>query len=147
MEDVLLAILKPALEPNGIKVHAIVPDAPALPFVVVRRLSSMGNWRGDPRGLYDCARVAVHIFAEDPNGEMKCTALGEIISVILRDAVADHWSSEELGVYVNKIEMTSEPIRMADWATSSGPVQYADLPTGTWRYEAHYSVWTRPLFN
>lgn len=143
MEDVFLSILRPILQPAGIKVHARVPPRPELPFVLVRKISSMGDWKGDPRGLVNRARMAVHCYTQDPNGDIKGAILGEIVGSILADASNDHWSSLTLG-NVAKIEMTSEPTRQTDWATSSGPVQYADLPAGAWRYEAHYTAQVRP---
>jgi hypothetical protein len=36
--------------------------------------------------------------------------------------------------------MDTEPTRQSDWATSSGPVQYADLPSGFYRYQTNYTV-------
>lgn len=142
MEDIFLKILRPHLQPT-IKVHARIPDRPVLPFVLVRKISSMGDWTGDPRGLVNRARVSVHCYTQDPDGDLKGAVLGEIAASILAEASRDHWSDPMLGT-VAKIEMISEPTRQSDWATSSGPVQYADLPAGAWRYEAHYTAIVRP---
>ena len=39
--------------------------------------------------------------------------------------------------------MTSAPRRVTDWTTATGSVQYADPPTGVWRYETQYRVGIR----
>lgn len=143
VEVALLAILRPELEPRGIKVHANVPGRPRIPFVLVRKLTFPGNWKGDPRGLVNKSQVAIHVYTQNPDGDLKGVVLGEIVSSILQDASDNHWSDPLFGA-ITKIEMKNEPTRQSDWATSSGPVQYADLPEGAWRYEAHYEITTRP---
>lgn len=141
IEDILLAILKPIFEPS-IQVHATIPTKPATPFILVRRLSGVGDWAGDQRGFYDRARFAIHVYATNPDGDMKAAVLSDAVRKALHNAWVTHWSDPELGTVV-RLKMTSEPSRTSDWATSSGPVQYADLPNGAWRYEAHYTVTIR----
>ncbi len=45
--------------------------------------------------------------------------------------------------HLTRVQMTSAPRRVTDWATATGPVQYADLPTGVWRYETQYRIGIR----
>lgn len=143
-QAVFKAILSTAIAP--IPVHIALPTNPTLPFVLVRRLPGMGDWNGDSRGLADVARMAIHVYADGNQGvnaEYAALTLSEIIRVKLREAWQAQWSDPALGALV-KLRMTSEPSRVSDWATSSGPVQYADLPAGTWRYESHYMAVVRP---
>lgn len=141
VEDVAKAILEPVMAP--IPVETAIEVHPPYPYVVVRRMSTDGDWTGDMRGFYDSARLAVHVYADDPNGDAKAALISEAVRKALWQAKTDCWSHPELGALTN-IRMTMEPTRRADWATSTGPVQYADLPTGGWRYETHYALTIRP---
>lgn len=122
--------------------HVKITTKPRLPFVLVRRLDGMGDWAGDPRGFYDTARIALHVYADDPDGDVKGALISEAIRAEFFDAWQNHYTCP-FGTVV-KLKLTSEPSRRSDWATSSGPVQYADLPTGAWRYEGHYEMVVRP---
>lgn len=139
--EIFQAILREALDP--IPVNITIPADPVIPFVLVRRLSGLGNWDGDSRGLIDVARMAIHVYTDGINGEAAAEALSEIIRDELHRAWMNHWKDPELGTLV-KIKMKEEPTRASDWATSSGPVQYADLPSGAWRYETRYEARIKP---
>lgn len=141
IEDIALAILRTELP--DIPCHATIEESPHIPFILVRRMSGMGNWGGDQRGFYDTARLAVHVYASDPDGDMKAAIISDAVRRVLFQAWQNHFKVPGLGTVV-KLKLTSEPSRTSDWATSSGPVQYADLPTGGWRYEAHYTMRIRP---
>ena len=139
VEDVLLAILRQGLP--EIPVYSLIPESPPPHFILVRRLSGMGDWSGDPR-FTDTGRFFVHTFTQDPDGDWKGAVLSEAIRVVMRTAWLEHWGFPELGSVI-EIHMTTEPSRKTDWATSAGPVQYADLPTGYWRYESAYKIQIR----
>jgi hypothetical protein len=64
------------------------------------------------------------------------------VRTVLRTAWLEHWHFPGLGSVI-QIDMQHEPSRRADWATSAGPVQYADLPHGYWRYESSYLIQIR----
>lgn len=136
IEDIMLKILREGLP--DISVWSLIPDVAVTPFVLVRRKAGMGDWSGDAR-FTDEGHVAIGVFTKDPDGDLKCSVLSEAVRVILRRAWLEHWSDPDLGSIIS-LKMTSEPSRQADWATSSGPVQYADLPAGHWRYESSYSI-------
>jgi hypothetical protein len=93
---------------------------------------------GDPR-FTDTGRFAIHTFTADPDGDYKGAVLSEAVRVVLRNAYLEQVVGPDLGSVI-EIEMTSEPTRSSDWSTSSGPVQYADLPTGYWRYQTTYHL-------
>lgn len=136
VEDVLLAILREGLP--GVAVRSLVSDSQTFPLVLVRRLPQFGNWDGDTR-FTDVADVIVHTFAEDPDGDEDAALLGEAVRVVLRNAWLEHKSVPGRGSIV-RIDMISAPRRAPDWASATGPVQYADLPNGVWRYETLYRV-------
>lgn len=136
VEDVLLEVLREKLP--GVRVQSAIWKSQSFPFILVRRATTVGGYQGDPR-FTDWAEVAIHTFCQDPNGDEDAAILAEAVRVVLRDAANEQKVYPGLG-HITKAELTSAPRRTSDWATSSGPVQYADLPTGVWRYESRYEV-------
>ncbi|MFI2673901.1 hypothetical protein ACH5AU_30835 [Streptomyces albidoflavus] len=139
VEDLLLAVLRRRLP--GVRVASLIDANQQFPLVLVRRDPSFGAWQGDTR-FTDAARVSVHTFAEDPDGDEDAAILGEAARVALRDA----WLAQEVipgRGHITRCDLNSPPRRVADWATATGPVQYAALPTGVWRYEAVYDIHIR----
>ncbi|WIM95771.1 hypothetical protein ACTOB_007901 [Actinoplanes oblitus] len=142
VEDLLLVLLREALA--GISVQSLIWDNQTFPMVLVRRQPSFGEWMGDPR-FVDSADVAIHTFCADPNGDEDAALLAEAVRVALRDAWLMYRSVPQRG-HLTRVTMTSAPRRVTDWATATGPVQFADLPTGVWRYETLYRVAIRKPF-
>lgn len=135
-EDILLDILRNGLP--DVPIYSLIPeDAPSL-FLMARRMSGLGLWRGDSR-FTDYSRCYVHTFTTDPDGDEKGAMVSEAVRTVLRDAWLGHVTIPGKGSVIS-ITMLSEPSRKTDWATSAGPVQYADLPTGYWRYETVYGM-------
>lgn len=136
VEDILLAVLRDGLP--GVAVNSLIAANQRFPLVLARRAPHFGEWAGDTRFL-DSADVTIHTFAADPNGDEDAAVLAEAVRVVLRDAWLGHASVPGRG-HITRVQMTSAPRRVTDWATASGPVQYADLPTGVWRYETAYRI-------
>lgn len=139
VEDLLLVLLREALA--GVSVQSLIWDDQTFPMVLVRRQPSFGEWLGDTRFL-DSADIVIHTFAPDPDGDEDAALLAEAVRVALRDAWMRHRSVSQRG-HLTRVTMTSAPRRVTDWATATGPVQYADLPTGVWRYESLYRITIR----
>ncbi|MFJ1932620.1 hypothetical protein ACIOGZ_08070 [Kitasatospora sp. NPDC088160] len=139
VEDLLLAVLREGLP--GVPVQTLISLHQQFPLVLVRRDPTWGEWQGDTR-FTDAARVVVHTFAPDPDGDEDAAILGEAVRVVLRDAWLKQQVYPRLG-HIIRVDMNSAPRRAADWATATGPVQYADLPTGVTRYEAIYDIQIR----
>lgn len=146
LEDIALAVLRLRLPDMTIYGEIPFAQSPAeIPhgtFAVVRRTQGMGLWRGR-ESLLDFGNITTHVFTKDPDGDAK----GAIVSEAIREAffaeAHDRTFFPGLGGIAH-VRMDQEPIRRTDWATSAGPIQYADLPTGYWRYEAQYALWVRP---
>lgn len=140
VEDIAVRILRDAMP--DVPTFTLIPEDADEPFFfVVRRRPSLGNWDGDPR-FSDEARILLQTFSQDPDGDEKCAWVGEAARVAFRNAWLDHSNYPGLGSII-RIEQLSEASRKTDWATSTGPVQYADLPTGYWRYESEFTFWVR----
>lgn len=147
LEDVGLAVLREALP--GVPFFSKIPylfDGESIEphdvFAVLRRINSLGLWEGR-HGLLDSGSLAVHVFARDPDGELKAALVSEAVRVAFENAADGNWYKRGVGA-LSDVRLDEEPNRKTDFATSAGPVQYADLPTGYWRYETRYMLWVRP---
>lgn len=140
IEDVILYLLREAFP--DVPVHSLVPlRSDLFPFILARGSTAATLWDGDERFI-DSAIVAIHTFTEDPDGDDQGAVLSEAIRIALRDA-ARRQVRLPGGARLHKVTVHQRPRRVTDWATSTGPVQYADLPAGTYRYETTYRVWIR----
>jgi hypothetical protein len=139
VEDIMLAILRQGFP--DIPVFSLIPEDPPPHFVLVRRLPGDHSWAGDAR-FTDEGRIQIHTFTQDPDGDWKGAMLSEAARVILKKAWLDHVTIPGLGSII-EIDLWAEPGRVPDWATSTGPVQYADLPQGYWRYQSTYKIQIR----
>lgn len=138
VEDVVLPILREALP--GARIYSEVPADDVFPYAVVRNAPTERFWNGDDR-FVDWATIFVHVFTENPDADRKAAIFSDAIRVALRDAWLNQTDSGH--GYICAYRMTNRPTRRSDWATAQGPVQYADLPTGTTRYEAMYALQIR----
>jgi len=139
VEDFLLDLYAQKLP--SVKTSTLIADDQTFPFLLVRRIPGLGENRGDPR-FVDSAAVSIQAFVEDPNGDEDAAILSEAARVVLRDAWLKNYVVPGRG-HITTFEMSSAPRRVTDWATASGPVQYADLPSGVWRYEAQFYLTIR----
>ena len=139
VEDFLLDLYRSELP--SVPTNTLIADRQEFPFILVRRVPGLGENRGDPR-FVDSAAVSVQVFVEDPNGDEDAARLSEACRVVLRDAWLKNKVIPGRG-HLTSMEMSSAPRRVTDWATATGPVQYADLPSGVWRYEAQYHLTIR----
>lgn len=142
IEALTLAALRKHLP--GVQVNSLIEfDQTGLDdfFILVRRVSGMGLWDGDERFI-DYAGLAVHVFAKDPDADTKGALVSEAVRVVLRDSARAREFYPGLGGFTS-VRMDEEPTRKTDWAASSGPVQFADLPAGYQRYQTNYSLWVR----
>jgi hypothetical protein len=143
VEDIALYLLRRAMP--DVAVQALITHPHPVPSVLVRRTFTYSETGGDPRFL-DSADLLVYTFAADPDGDRDAAILAEACRVALRDAWLRNVIAPGLG-YLTRVEVRSPPRRVSDWATATGPVQYADLPEGVWRWEAAYSLTIRPHRN
>lgn len=134
VEDLCLALLPGSLP--GVNVQSLIEDNQTFPLVLPRRAGDWGEWDGDPRFL-DACQLNVATFCEGIDADQDAALLAEAVRVVLlgsRNVVVPGKG------HMTKIEMVRSPQRRPDWATSVGPVQYADLPTGVVRYETAFRI-------
>lgn len=135
LEDIVLHHLRAAIPPP-IRVGSLVATDQEFPFILVRRTPDWGRWAGDGKFI-DAGQITVHSYCEGVNADTDCAFLGDAVRTTLRDAVNVPVSG--IG-WLTEVEMIQPPRRASDWATATGPVQYADLPEGVVRYEAIFQL-------
>lgn len=135
LEDIVLHHLRAGL-PNAIQVKSLIADNQTFPLVLVRRTPDWGWWDGDERFI-DTGQLTVHAYCEGIEADSDAAYLSEACRNVLR--AAKNVVVPELG-HISELTMIGSPKRVPDWATASGPVQYADLPTGVTRYESVYKL-------
>ena len=142
VEDVMLALLRARIP--DIETQALIAPNQTAPLILPRRSPEAGRWRGDTR-FVDAAYVDVQVFCDGDEADADAQALSEAVRVAIRDSWREHEVFPGLG-HITWQEMTISPHRRPDWATATGPVQYADLPAGWVRYEStFYLEIRRPL--
>jgi hypothetical protein len=141
VEDLLLQLLREALP--DVSVQTLIESKQTFPFIMLRSDGSWGNWEGDERFI-DSSTIEIHAFCNGINADSDANLLSEAVRVILRDSKNKVVPGKG---YLISVEMLNRPKRSPDWATSVGPVQYADLPTGVERWETTYRVTIRKSAN
>lgn len=139
LEDFMLDLLRSKL-PDSIRVNSLIDHDQQFPLVLVRRFPGIGE--GSDVRFLDGSAVSVHVFCVGIDSDADAANLSEAVRVILRDA----WLNQEVipgRGHLTGFSVSQTARRAADWSTSVGPVQYADLPQGVTRYEAHYQVTIR----
>lgn len=140
LEDIVLHLLRDRL-PAAIRVQSLVEDDQSFPLVLVRRSPDWGYWGGDERFI-DNGQLTVHVYCAGIEADSDCANLSEAVRIILRDSV--NQVVPDIG-HLTKARMIGSPMKAPDWATATGPVQYADLPAGTARYESNYELSLKAL--
>lgn len=135
IEDVILPILRDAL-PDGIYVQSLVDLIQDFPAVIVRGVDTFGSPGGDERFL-DVADFTIDVLVLDPDGDQDAARLSEACRVALSRAWRQRATVSGRGQIVALSRM-SRAHRSPDWASSVGPVQYADLPSNLTRYESRF---------
>lgn len=139
IEDIVLAILRERIP--DIPVGTLIAPHQDVPFVLVRRSPEFDRWRGDPRFLESVA-VDIQVICSGIDSDDDAALLSEAVRVALRDAADEKVVYPGLGSLHHHTQTISAH-RRPDWATATGPVQYADLPTEHTRYESTHRLVVR----
>lgn len=136
-EDIVLDVLRDGMP--DIPIFSLIPPDPPFPMIFVRKLPGLGQGGATDERFFITTRFEVQVLTRDPDGDEKGAVISEAVRVVLRDAWMRNHHVPGMG-WVKRIRLLSEASRAADWATSAGPVQYAELPIGVWRYESKFSI-------
>lgn len=144
-EDLALQVLRKGLPdipirtrvPGDLEAFRLV-KAPDGVLIVVRRAGTYGLWDGDTR-FVDHAGIEVQVFVYGEDAEERAALVQEAVRVTFRNSMLQQDYYPGLGC-INWHYVEEEGRRKTDWATSTGPVQYADLPVGWERYESRHQL-------
>lgn len=130
-EDIVLGILRDVI-PELHFTSLIDQDCPT-PFVLVRGVVSPGRFGVDERFQHEvfftCESFTSGLDGDRDGGVILNAVVRRLYEAALRNTPV----YDGLG-WLNEVELISAPARKSDWATSEGPVQYADLPSDYVRY-------------
>lgn len=132
---------------RGIDIHigTLVTANMPIPSIIARRERRSGtidNRSTDERFLRSSV-ISINTFTGGADADADGEDLHEAINHALRVAQLEQWVIPNAGV-INHLENSTTPSRVADWATSTGVVQYASLPKGWVRYESIHRILIRP---
>lgn len=134
--DLCIAALRQALP--GVDFQHTIEAYEHMPFAICRRGESWGIGGADHR-FTDNFILNVWSYTQDPDGDEAGARLAEAIRVGLRQAAKNQFGNRDMG-WIKGFDVIRFPSRQADWAQATGPVQFADLPDGAWRYSAQYAM-------
>lgn len=135
-EDLVLAILRDYLP--DVAIQSLLDDDQQFPVVLARRSPTFGVRDPDPRFI-DFATVAVSVFVDGVEADSDGAILSDAVRKAFFAACSEQRVYPGLG-HLHRVRMVSAPKRVTDWASSVGPVQYADLPIGVLRYESAFDL-------
>lgn len=145
VEDLVPTLLRNFFEGQGANVVSAFETGMPLPIIVARQDRSSGmppGYLGDARFMMP-ALLSVDTITQGPDADLEGADLQEAVRIALHEAWHDQLVIPGAG-YIGRIENSSKPSRVSDWATAQGPVQYSSLPQGALRYEANYRLLLRP---
>lgn len=145
IEDLLLGVLRPALEPHGVTVLDQHNKDIDTPLVLVRSSRAGGNngFYPDDVRFMRSARVAVSVIMNGPEADVRAAQLIEAVQHIIMQAWRNQTVIPGAGSIAD-IRAWVEPVRVSDFQTATNIVQYASLPRGAARYEQNFNIVFRP---
>lgn len=142
--DLMLHILEP-LKAKGVHVYSAFEDDMELPAVVplFSRRSGESAFNGYDIGRTRVALLEMNTITEGPDADDDGHQLQEACRKLIIEAWMNQVEVPGVGV-INRITNTILGSAVSDWQTSTGVVQYANLPAGAQRFEAVYRLLLRP---
>lgn len=141
VEDMLLWLLRDAFP--EIPVHSLIPnETNDADFILARKNHSSGEPKTNETFLHT-ADIYIDVFTTGPEGDARAALISEAVRVMLRNAWVNNVYIPNRG-WVRHVICLEDGSLVSDWATTGGPVQYADLPNEYWRYQSQYQfTWRR----
>lgn len=150
-EDLVLGLLKPYFERLAsaggpdVRVYTTYQDGMQTPGVLIlnTRRTGIDAYATRDENWTRSVVLEVNTFADGDNADRDAADLQEAIRHVFLDAHARQVVVPGSGS-ISAVSSSVMAVRQTDWATASGPTQYARLPSGTSRYEARYRLLVRP---
>jgi hypothetical protein len=144
VDDMIIKVLKDYFEGQGIYIGTMYASALKPPFIIARRERRSGTPSIDSTDdrFIQSAIVSINTVTDGPDADQIAEELQEACRLAIREAQQNQTEFPAMGS-ISSITNSIEPSRVADWATSTGQVQYASLPKGWTRFESVYRLLIR----
>lgn len=146
-EDLLLGILRPAFEPQGITVVEQHSEGLTTPMIMCRatRASANQGFAPDDVRFMRSYKVLISSFATGVEADRLAGQMIEAAQHVLLEAWRKQTVVPGAGSIAN-IRAWVDPVRVSDFQTATNIVQYPSLPKGHVRYEQNFNIMVRPDF-
>lgn len=150
-EDLVIGLLRPYFarlkEAGGpdVRVYTTYEEGMVMPCVLAlnTRRTGIDAYSVKDEFYIRSAVLEVNTLASGRNAERDAADLQEAIRHVFLDAYKRQVVVPNVGS-ISTVSSSLMATRQTDWATSSGPHQYARLPHGASRYESRYRILIRP---
>lgn len=142
--DLIMAVLAP-LRDKGVHVYPAFEENMLMPAVVplFARRSGQTGWAGHDKLFTRVAILELNTITDGPDADETADKLHEACRRLIFDAWLNQAEIPGVGV-INRVDNSTMASQVSDWQTSTGVVQYANLPNGAQRFEAIYRLLLRP---
>ena len=144
-DELLLGILTRFFEGQGIHIGTLFSEEMTPPAIIARAERRSGDIAGvvtDDRHLHSVI-LSVSTITSGVDADEMGEELQEAVRIALRQAQLEQIVIPN-GGSIARLTIASAPVRVSDYATSTGIVQYASLPAGQVRYESVWKAILRP---
>lgn len=138
-DELLLSVFQEFFQGQEIHIGTLFSEDIQPPMIIARaerRSGTIGNVVSDDRYLHPVI-ISVSTITDGVDADEMGEELQEAVRIALRQAHLNQVVVPN-GGSISQITNASMPVRVSDYATSTGIVQYAGLPAGQVRYE---SIW------
>nr|DAO00114.1 MAG TPA: tail completion protein [Caudoviricetes sp.] len=121
--------------PDGVTCRSRIEEGDAVPYVMVVEVQpTTGGQFIRSDDAVDVLEFEVHTFTSGLDAEDTAWRISWSIIKLLRDYATRGRRVPGRESFVKAFELMERPRRREDWADSTGPVQYQDLPVGMERF-------------
>lgn len=144
-DEMLLGIFRPFFAGQNIHIGTLYSDELTPPVIIARKERRSGTvaHQSPDETHVQAAIVSVNTIT----GGLDADEVGEELQEACRIALFQAWRDQTVipnAGCISSITNSSPASRVSDWATSTGVVQYSELPKTLVRYESIYRILIRP---
>lgn len=138
-DELILGILRPFFEGKDVHIGTLYSHGIEPPMIIARRERRSGTQAADVADdrFVQPAIFSINTITSGVDADEVGEELQEACRIAIRQAVINQTVIPGAG-HIVKLDNAIIPSRVSDWATSSGVVQYSQLPKGWVRYESVY---------
>lgn len=145
VEGLLMGLLRPAFEPQGVNVHTSHYEGLALPLIIARstRANATNGVYPDDNRFIRSVKISISAITIGLDAEWQGALLIEAAQHVILKAWQDQVVIPGFG-HISHVNAFIDPVRVSDFQTATNIVQYPSLPKEAVRYEQNFSLLIRP---